>query len=115
MERFKKPSSLVMSAPCGVPGLAASKTKTSAGPLLCRWTGCEAYENCTEFGSVEELARHVQTAHVEPLEVRFYVRNGRRVTRGLRLSIMFPSLKTWWCVSGRNARFSTSPASLFNG
>jgi hypothetical protein len=57
-----------MSALCGVPGLTASKTKTSAGPLLCRWTGCEAYENSTEFGSVEELARHVQTAHVEPLE-----------------------------------------------
>ena len=52
-----------------VPGLAASKTKTAL-PLLCKWSGCEAYEGCTEFGSVEELARHVRTAHVEPLEVR---------------------------------------------
>ena len=45
-----------------------SKAKVS-GPQLCKWSGCEAYGNCTEFDSVEELARHVRTTHVEPLEV----------------------------------------------
>ena len=49
----------------------SSKPKSSA-PLLCKWSGCEAYENGTEFENVEELARHVRITHVEPFQVRFY-------------------------------------------
>jgi zinc finger protein AEBP2 len=45
----------------------ASKSKPTA-PLQCKWSGCEAYENGTEFSSVDELARHVRTSHVEPFE-----------------------------------------------
>ena len=49
---------------------ALARGKTSTGPLLCRWSGCEAHENGAEFDSAEELARHVRTTHVEPFEVR---------------------------------------------
>lgn len=47
-----------------------SKSKASA-PQLCKWSGCEAYQNATEFASVDELARHVRVSHVEPFEVSY--------------------------------------------
>ena len=53
-------------AACGS-GLS-SKSKAPA-PLQCKWSGCEACEGSTEFASVDELARHVRMAHVEPFEV----------------------------------------------
>ena len=50
-------------------GSLSTKSKASA-PLQCKWSGCEAYKDRTEFVGVDELARHVRMNHVEPLEVR---------------------------------------------